>query len=205
MSRLSQVFLQGTFLHNTTDLHQLSPKSLLLLGFKIPTCKKVMPQPQITWNAAGAHIECMILDSSLFLLMSADIHACVHACVHTVYIYGVRILDIFVYWSRQTYTRPLAATEWREPTPRINNHVSGLYFPSIRSLEQPLRLFWEQMPSADICQNLKYDLLFCPLCRGQHPSQSRDLRVSAGLNQAHSSFRPFPAKGLSASAWSPSA
>lgn len=74
-----------------------------------------MPQPQITWNAAGVQLEHTIHDSSSFLLISQIQHIYLH-----VYIYHV-------YWSRQIYTRSLVATKWREPTLHINNHVSSIH------------------------------------------------------------------------------
>lgn len=77
----------------------------------------------------------------------------------------------------------------------VNNHVSSLYSPSTTSLEWPLRLCREQRLAADIRQILRYDLLFCPSCRWQAPSQSRAPWVSAGLHQAPS-FGLFPAEGL---------
>lgn len=88
-----------------------------------------------------------------------------------------------------------AATEWREPTLHINNHVSSLYSPSTISMEWPLRLCRGQRLAAAIHQILRYKPLFWPLCRWQPPSQSRAPRLSAGLDQAPC-FRPFPAEEL---------
>lgn len=127
-------------------------------------------------------LEHMILDISFFLLISQNQHIYVHVyilCTRTVYI--------------QIYAQPLAATDWREPTPHINNHAPSLYSPNLRNLERPLRSCLKQRLSAD--RFWKPNLLFCPQCRWQPPPQSRVLWVSAGLNQAHC-FRPFPAGGL---------
>lgn len=103
-----------------------------------------------------------------------------HKWVHILYIY-------FVYGSRRNYTKPLGATEYWEPTLHISNHVPGLYPINLELLPSSETLLREK--GLSICQILKHDLLFFPLCRGQ-PSQSRHLWVSPGLNRVPS-FRIF--------------
>lgn len=122
-----------------------------------------MLQPQKTWNAAGGKIEQVIGDSSFILLLSQSQGTYLH--VYTSCTFIVHLFEcIGVGRTMQTLLEQQSGE-----TPCCTSATMCL--PFIRSiwsfsqvLDWSLRLCWEKRLSPDICQILKYDLLFWPLC-----------------------------------------